>query len=663
MSSYEEHLSWLELLPSPDLDPVLPSWMEDCIDRVALDPEKCIAEAEVRLEYWLERKRQLAPQWKKELATLAPHIQHLLGESKNVCLLREIATAIDTPDTKFTEHLTQGFPVCGDLDFSGLNAPKPRKVLKRSPDELIQFAQSELNQKTIDRVKRSKAKGEIAQAMLVKTMRDVESGISHECPPSAPTDAILLTPRFGNDEGWRLREVDGCEVWERKVRPCDDYLWSELNLSTSLGEAIVYEHVHYSILFVKKLRQADPNGKRGPIHLLSEDFTGAYNTLGLRSQDLRFCHATFKDADGSLREFVSHSCQFGAISSCLHWDRTGRFVQMTLSILFNCAVSRFVDDMLSSMYQAWAARFQRLIKRVVQDLLGWKLDSKKSEMGPSLIALGIRMSVRDDVLDLELPTDKREKWGSDLKEIVSSNRCSQATMGKCCGRLSWGSCTTLGRGARHYLRFMYSHGKYSSAVSKACKAALLFFIEVLERNVHTRIPLLRPPKVIRALLYTDAENLGGLGVVFQFGNIRKYICFQTTATTLTKVHYRGNQTCMWEALASAVGVWLLMELEEASEITELILATDNSTPLSLVRTGSSKQTDIHALGHNMLYGAALRNVNIVSVWVPSDANLADPASRFCVRYDESVEANLRVLEHLGFRRERFKPPQAMVEWF
>ena len=179
IKSYDSHLQWAEQLPTPDTEPEMPQWLETTLQNYCDNPDEVIDNAEKEVQKWVKRKQELEQEWDQERAKLPRHIQQVLGKAKNVPLLREIAEAIHTPDREFVKELANGFPVCGDLPWSGTTERIPEEELpplEFARETLLAFARKELNQRMIDRVTRSKSAGHVDQGVMDKTNKDVAAG-------------------------------------------------------------------------------------------------------------------------------------------------------------------------------------------------------------------------------------------------------------------------------------------------------------------------------------------------------------------------------------------------------------------------------------------------------------------------------------------------------
>ena len=168
----------------------------------------------------------------------------------------------------------------------------------------------------------------------------------------------------------------------RRVQCIDDFTASFINAATAAGESIHHDTLD---VFVALLHSAGEDRK--PVRFCKDDFVEAYKTLPLRLKNLELAVPVWCDASGSLRTLQLHCCPFGAVASVHAWHRFGAAVQFILDKLFLVVYARYVDD-LFSLDEVEQPDFKSefigptgtatLARRVIQGLLGWKLDAEKA---------------------------------------------------------------------------------------------------------------------------------------------------------------------------------------------------------------------------------------------------------------------------------------------
>ena len=84
-----EHLAWAWDLPRVETKSELPDSTAAAVDQCRQGNGKRLHALRAdALAYWRQRKRCLAPAWERHLKTLDPHVQSVLGEGKNLFLLK-----------------------------------------------------------------------------------------------------------------------------------------------------------------------------------------------------------------------------------------------------------------------------------------------------------------------------------------------------------------------------------------------------------------------------------------------------------------------------------------------------------------------------------------------------------------------------------------------
>jgi len=674
----QDHLDWCWQLDSPGNQTVLPDHVSEAMEKSAANPLDALDNAESALEHWLTRKQQLAKQWEDERNTLAPHVRDILGTQKSIPLLREIMKAADSPDNTFCDDLAQGFPLTGTANISGEGELLPHADPEISRDKLFSDAKKYRNAEAIERTTNSKADGEVYDLMLAKTLTDQESGICKELELTQHLcDTSSFCCRFPRDEGMKrkVNELTGEKYEVRKVRCCDYYKCAHLNRAFRATEKFAWQHIDHVAALGRGMRAAaetlaqntsksnnnnatDELTSDMSLELAADDFSGAYNSLPIDSRDLPAAIVMLFDAQANKpRVFQTLACPFGSVGSVVSWGRTSRMCQRILSVVFGLPISVYVDDIMSVWPKQLRKRAQKLIQRILEELLGWKLDKGKSEGGASLVGLGVQItmdpSTQSEFMSFTLPDAKKTKWLTELQALIQSSHVDSARMSKMCGRLSWSATYILGRGTRNQLRALYNHNaqsKFHTKVSARTCNALQFFEQLLQADRATHAPLRHGPKTRRLVMYCDAEQDAGLGLAWDTGSTRHWSTSTGPAAIARKLLFRKNQTPAWEVFTAMTAVLFALQLAQNHGFNEVLICTDNSAALKAIRHGHSKQTDINSMAFNALLQAAQQHVLLVGVWVGSNANIADGPSRFLTHRDHTIQQKINDIEHMGFVR-------------
>ena len=189
---------------------------------LALDEDELKQRREKERKHWVERKAVLGPIWDKGFQRLPWHVQRVLGRGKNLLLLAEMLQAAGSPDALLIEDLKEGFALVGELIRSGTLEAVPYPRRERTEVDLRQGAQRR-NADMWRRVQHCRAaEPSVERAVAEGSEAEVKAGKGRWCDPEQVGRRAVLTPRFGVDEGMRVKKGK----WARKVRVIDDFVAS-----------------------------------------------------------------------------------------------------------------------------------------------------------------------------------------------------------------------------------------------------------------------------------------------------------------------------------------------------------------------------------------------------------------------------------------------------
>ena len=269
--------------------------------------------------------------------------------------------------------------------------------------------------------------------------------------PLQPSETII-TARFPVVEA-RAEEAGGTSVPE--VRLIDDFSASGVNSATAVGEPMPVDILDTLVAVARRI--ASRRGADCQLHFRKEDFKGAFKSLPLDGNDLRFAVVSWKAAVEQGRALQLLCCPFGARSSVFSWHRLGSFIQALLAIEFFIAYPRFVDDLFSADAVArhaggfagpegTAACAQRVI-----ELLGWELHpEKRVRATPEAVILGVVVRAVPGWLIFSICAEKVAKWLACVTRALREDFLSPAEAKRLAGRLGWGGSVVFGSDARAY---------------------------------------------------------------------------------------------------------------------------------------------------------------------------------------------------------------------
>eukprot|EP00959_Pyramimonas_sp_CCMP1952_P242143 5061606-Pyramimonas_sp.AAC.1 len=112
----------------------------------------------------------------------------------------------------------------------------------------------------------------------------------------------VITPRFAVDEGCELLS-DGS--WKRKVRAIDDCAASWVNSASTPLVAITVDTLDAPVAMA---RLAAADSARALLRLHKSNYVGAYTTLSLHSDALKYANAVWDDGIGALKCLQLFAC-------------------------------------------------------------------------------------------------------------------------------------------------------------------------------------------------------------------------------------------------------------------------------------------------------------------------------------------------------------------
>ena len=133
--------------------------------------------------------------------------------------------------------------------------------------------------------------------------------------------------------------------------------------------------------------------------------------------------------------FTSQS--IGSLGAVMAWFRTAILFQTILETLFLLTTFIYVGDAF------WAApefpnrggpdaAWQALVfDYVIQELLGWQLDPKKTHVGYTIKLLGMQISMGNEASEWTVSQDKAEEWLRDIHDFLAKTAYFQVRLPSC----------------------------------------------------------------------------------------------------------------------------------------------------------------------------------------------------------------------------------------
>ena len=339
---------------------------------------------------------------------------------------------------------------------------------------------------------------------------------------------VRLHPRFGVEQGKR---PDGTV----KVRSVDNYSWhaghrrckrrrkeASVNGHCLLTEKITHDHVDDIVAGMASLQR-----QSGVLPWLWKlDIDSAYRRVPLASCDQWASWISFRFME---QVFVAMqlACPFGATSSVQAWQRIAAAVTFLGRSILGVVVFCYVEDYIGvdrccacllvgcSMHGVilvlrpeCAEHAMQCMARLVRVILGKSaVAARKLEFGPTLVALGIRITPCASGYRCELDKEKAAKCIATIMEALATGELYPGVARKLAGRLSWASQFVFRRLGRAMLRPIFGRGHSSEClIDGALRQALMWWLMILREGIAEVRPW-QPPRDPPLYLHVDARGV------------------------------------------------------------------------------------------------------------------------------------------------------------
>ena len=291
--------------------------------------------------------------------------------------------------------------------------------------------------------------------------------------------------------------------------------------------------------------------------------------------------------------------------------------------------SEFVGDAIPCQWMRDAGATADAARAVVEQILGWDLDPRKSAVGSQdCVVLGVRVRVlggerHPPRLLITLPEDKADRWAKDIQAALDHDRMSPAEARVLCGRLSWASSCVFGAVARPYAWPLHRRAEGGGpALSDRLRRALEWWRDFILSKPERMVEL-APSTRRRVTVYTDAAGDGGVGLVAHTSDGVVWSASRVPRRVADRFRGRSNSIVAHELAAAAAALeWLCTE-----EGVEVLLFVDNQNVEAAIRKGYSRVRDLHEHASSIWRTAAARKQHLVVARVASGGNPADEPTR------------------------------------
>ena len=364
------------------------------------------------------------------------------------------------------------------------------------------------------------------------------------------------------------------------------------------------------------------------------DFKSAFRALPASQDQSWLSWDLFYNHVKRLQAAPLMSQSFGSLGAVMAWLRTAMLIQRVLEELFSLTTVMYVDDCFwvaldGEAQEKPTAHWQtRACEYVVQDLLGWTLDPKKTEIGRKITKLGLEVRMTSTNSQWQLSTDMAREWIGDMQRFLDEDRLLPSEASKLCGRLQFSNSKIYGKLGRVLIRPLIwrqvqQGGRYN--ITRRIKTSITWFSRALSEQWMRTIPYVTHSPSEQIIVYSDAESTAHVGLVFVYRG--KYVYGHGKIPTAIKNRVRKRRTNIsaYEMIAAVIAIFLVdVSTPDSICIRHFV---DNQSVKSSIVSGTSKQDDLNEIIGTFWHTAAHRTLGYWSDWVPSELNLSDAPSR------------------------------------
>ena len=582
-------------------------------------------------------------------SNMPEHLARVM-QGKRVLFLGELLEKIQHPDKSLIQHLSQGFPLLGWLEPSGVFAPSLKPPALRS-DELERMA-PEMNESTCSSCVQSR-RPDVDRALWESTLEEVAKGWAdgpYDLDGAKQTSGgkLVVSRRFA-------------VVQKDKIRAIDDFSASHINLCTGLREKVRVESVDAAAAMIRQWMLALKGTGRRLVGK-SFDLKSAYRQIGVCKEHLFASWVCIYNPEtGAPALFRLHALPFGASASVPDFLRCAEAIKCAGARCIFLSWTSFFDDFICVCPEDCAEETDKAT-RVFFELLGWQLalePKKNKPFASKFQALGVEFDLTnaaDGVLRISNTESRKEELGRAIDDVLSSGRLSFKTATSLRSRMLFAESQIFGRFAKKAINLLGKHADNAHNVldvDRELRAAL----EWLRNRVVYGSP--REVSVAKRktfLLFLDGacdnespslqSSVGGVlidkeaGPQSSFGEI---VPNEAVSAWKTKVP-KGAKQLNFEAEVMPYVVALKCWADVLRGALLLIFIDNDAARHAWV---SASAHSLHASNmiHHALAVEADLGVDAYFCRVPTHSNIADAPSRLDFSVCESIGATrMRVSE-------------------
>jgi hypothetical protein len=300
-------------------------------------------------------------------------------------------------------------------------------------------------------------------------------------------------------------------------------------------------------------------------------------------------------------------------------------IQKVLEEVFMITTFIYVDDCFwvaldHPENQGPTAQWQACVfEYVVQELLGWALDPRKTEIGRKITILGLEVHMTDTASEWQLSTDKATEWISDMQRFLDTDRLLPSEASKLCGRLQFLNSKIYGKLGRVLIRPLIwrqiqQGGRYN--ITRRIRSSLLWFSRALSERWVRTIPYKLQAPTEQIIIYSDAESTAHVGLVFVYRGKYYYGHGGIPKAIRRRIKTRRTNIMAYEMVAAVIAIFLVDVISPKHMCIRHFV--DNQAARSCIVTGRSKQDDLNEIIGTLWHTAAHRTIGYWCDWVPSE---------------------------------------------
>lgn len=683
--SMSEHLERSTNVTHPvDRESTVPFPIREVIHRNAKVPTGELIRERERLCEWLD---DVAHHFQEANNTIIersdPKIQSLLRKpsgNTNVAAMAYLASVAGHSDVDFPRKFSEGFPLTGVIEPSGLWKPVDLEdaYSQRISVEDLERHRAEINEEVEKRTRPN----EHSDKLWKSTMADINDGWADG--PFLTEEAVSefletrewykvprfphldLRPKFREDsEGHREF------VLEEKCRAIDDGKASGVNRATILLEKMVNADVDQISATVRLLREIYGDG----VNLMgaAADLKSAYRVVPTNPQHRRYCVTTLHSPVHNQPVFVvlrGHS--FGNSASVHNFGRLSQLISTILRNICKIPVNHYVDDFWALEASSTLPSALKVLNKVFE-VLGFTATTDKEQMGEKITLLGVRFDLNGTPPNVSITEAKKEHRIADIEKIEHSRVLGSGKAGKIRGALQYLLSHLFASRAKGFLQPLierqYRQGPqnqnddWNKDLTWACKG-----LKEIVKAAPPRPILPREPRGSHIVLYTDGMQKGKSLLDAQMG-IGGVLVDQTKGVREwwhgeVPVKIRKDMWAPIEAEDEKSTYIALVELYAAYQSLKVwgdnvrgrrvIWFVDNDATHAMAVKATSRQND--ARGLVQAVWGLIERLGVV-IWierVESKANISDVPSRFLVSSKDTIEEYRQYLAAQCLREKKVK---------